>query len=121
MRKFLSPFIHSVCAPLGILCFAISLLCTGCSDDDYEIYTSIYGVISDYETGEPIENANVVITPSGQVKQTGTDGVYSFENLDAQQQYTITVQRAGYQTNRKLVVAVSGERMEINISLTQIP
>lgn len=103
---------------LGFLCFSACLY-TGCSDSDYEIYTSIYGVILDDKTGEPLENASVVLSPSGVTKQTGVDGTYCFEHLDAQQ-YTLTAQKTGYQTNRKSVMAVSGERMEVNIQLHQI-
>lgn len=103
----------------GVMCLAASLCC-GCSDDDYEIYTAIYGVISDRDTGEPLENVSVVLSPSGLTKQTGADGVYCFEGLDAQQ-YTLTAQKSGYQANRKVVTAISGERMEVNIQLSQIP
>ena len=116
MRKFLLSF---PCFVLGLLCLS-ACFCIGCSGDDGEIYTTIYGVISDYETGEPLENASVVLSPSGLTKQTGADGVYCFENLDMPQ-YTITAQKAGYQANRKVVTAVCGEHMEINIQLTQIP
>ena len=71
------------------------------------------------ESYEPLENVSVVLSPSGVTKQTGADGAYCFENLDVQQ-YTLTAQKKGYQTNRKSVMAVSGERMEVNIQLHQI-
>lgn len=114
MRKLLSPAVRLV----GLGCL-VACLCCGCSNNDYEIYTAIYGVISDRETGEPLENASVVLSPSGLTKQTGADGAYCFEGLDAQQ-YTLTAQKFGYQTNRKLITAISGERMEVNIQLSQI-
>ncbi|MDE6865210.1 MAG: carboxypeptidase-like regulatory domain-containing protein [Alistipes sp.] len=103
---------------LGILCFSVCL-CAGCSDDD-EIATSIlYGVVRDDTAGKPIANATVVLSPGGATKTTGTDGVYCFEKLDVQQ-YTITAQKSGYQTNRKSVTAVAGERIEVNITLYEI-
>lgn len=114
MRKLVSLFF---CFLLGLLC--LTAVCSSCSDNDYEIYTAIYGVISDRETGESLENVSVVLSPSGLTKQTGADGVYCFEGLDAQQ-YTLTAQKFGYQTNRKLVTAISGERMEVSIQLSQI-
>lgn len=114
MRKFVS---LSFCFSLGLLWLAA--ICGSCSDSDYEIYTAIHGVISDRETGKPLENASVVLSPSGLTKQTGADGVYCFEGLDALQ-YTLTAQKFGYQTNRKLVTAISGERMEVNIQLSKI-
>ena len=103
---------------LGISCLSVCL-CAGCSDDVDEITTAIYGVISDDETGAPIADATVVLSPGGATKTTGTDGVYCFEKLDVQE-YTITAQKSGYQTNRKSVTAVAGERIEVNITLYEI-
>lgn len=103
--------------------FAIGLLfcLSGCSgSDDYEIFANIHGTITDYQTGAPLENASVTLSPSGISKQTDANGYYRFEELDAQQ-YTITVQKSGYQPNRKTITAVSGETMQIDIQLTVIP
>jgi DNA-binding winged helix-turn-helix (wHTH) protein len=60
----------------------------------------------------------VVLSPGGKTKTTGSDGRYEFQDLDAAQ-YTITVQKNGYQTNRKTVTAVSDEKTEANIPLTK--
>ncbi len=96
------------------------VLFSGCSSsDDYDIYATIHGRITDYVTGEVLPNASVVLSPSNQTQQTADDGVYTFDGLDAQQ-YTLSVQKAGYQTNRKVVNAISGESVEVNIQLTKI-
>ncbi len=93
----------------------------GCSSsDDYDIYATIRGRITDYVTGESLTNASVVLSPSNQTRQTADDGVFVFEELDAQQ-YTLSVQKTGYQPNRKIVNALSGESVEVNIQLTKIP
>ena len=47
---------------------------------------------------------------------TGSDGLFEFLELSPQQ-YTITVQKADYQTNRKTITAVVGEKIEANITL----
>ncbi len=95
-------------------------LCVACSDDDdYEIYSTLYGAVTDYVSGEPVEGATLTLSPSSFTQKSNVAGAYRFENLDAQQ-YTITVQKAGYQPNRKTVTAISGEEMEVNITLTQI-
>ena len=96
----------------------VSGLCS-CTNPDYEIYSSVYGTVTDYDTGEPIFNVSAVLSPSNITKHTGADGVYRFDDLDAQQ-YTITFQKAGYQPNRKLVNAISGEELEVNIHLKKI-
>ena len=99
-------------AALGILC--------GCDKKEYDSFATVYGTVNDVATGEPLENANVVLSPGGKTKTTGTDGRFEFADLDPQQ-YTITVQKTGYQTNRKTVTAVVAEKTEANITLTANP
>ena len=102
-----------------LLIYALLLgVFAGCTKEEHNLYATIYGVISDHETGEPIANASVVLSPGGKTKTTGTDGQYEFLDLDAAQ-YTITVQKTGYQTNRKTVTAVAAEKTEANIPLTK--
>ena len=120
MTRHLFSAAHRLCAisTLLFLALAASCLCS-CSNTEYEIYSSVYGIVVDYETGEPIHNALVVLSPTNITKHTGADGAYRFDDLDAQQ-YTITFQKAGYQANRKLVNAISGEELEVNIFLKKI-
>lgn len=114
-----SVFFHKMhlCAVAIILLIGVA----GCSGaDDYEVFSCIRGSVTDYQTGELLENAVVTLSPSGLSQQTNADGFYEFYKLDAQQ-YTLTVQKAGYQPNRKTVVAVSGETHTVDIQLTAIP
>ena len=104
--------------PVFLFIALVSGLCS-CTNPDYEIYSSVYGTVTDYDTGEPIFNVSAVLSPSNITKHTGADGVYRFDDLDAQQ-YTITFQKSGYQPNRKLVNAISGEELEVNIHLKKI-
>ncbi|GHV69452.1 hypothetical protein FACS1894199_18210 [Bacteroidia bacterium] len=102
-----------------ILCAALLVtVCASCTKSDRNIFATLHGVVSDHETGDPIATASVVLSPSGKTKTTGSDGRYEFDDLDAAQ-YTITVQKIGYQTNRKTITAVSGESAEANIPLTK--
>lgn len=111
--------LRTMCALILMACCSV-FLCTGCSEDDeYEIYATIHGKVTDYETGAPLENASVVLSPTSLTVQTDYDGNFTFSNLDAQP-YTITVQKSGYQPNRKTVTAVSGESMEVNIPMNII-
>lgn len=103
--------------------FSVMLLTciTSCSSsDDYEIFAKIQGTVTDYQTGEPLSNASVTLSPSGLSQQTDVNGNYQFVDLDAQQ-YTITVQKSGYQPNRKTITAISGETQQVDIQLTVIP
>ena len=101
-----------------LCCIFLLRMFSGCTKDEHNLFASLYGVISDHETGEPIANASVVLSPGGKTKITGTDGRYEFLDFDAAQ-YTITVQKTGYQTNRKTVTAVADEKAEANIPLTK--
>jgi len=105
---------------ITILLSCLFLLGTfgGCSKTEYDLFATLYGIVSDHETGEPIANASVVLSPSGKTKTTGNDGLFEFLDLDAAQ-YTITVQKTGYQTNRKTVTAVASGKTEANIPLTR--
>lgn len=99
------------------VCLAtVFALATGCSKTEYDNFASLYGVVSDNATGAPIANATVVLSPGGATKTTRGDGLFEFSDLEPQQ-YTITVQKSGYQTNRKSVTAIVGERIEVNITL----
>lgn len=102
---------------IGTVVLMMITMTVSCDKPPYESFATIYGVVSDSATGEPLANANVVLSPGGKTKTTGTDGRFEFSELDPQQ-YTITVQKTGYQTNRKTVTAVVAESVEANITLT---
>ena len=104
-----------------MLLFSLFTCFTGCSSsDDYEIFATIHGTITDYNSGQPLEDATVVLSPSGISQKSDKNGYYKFDELDAQQ-YTITVQRSGYQPNRKTITAISGKAQQVDIQLTVIP
>lgn len=101
-----------------LLCFIIIFMSAACSQTEYSVFSTLHGIVSDYETGEPISGVNIVLSPSGATKITGNDGYFEFQELPPQQ-YTITVQKVGYTTNRKSITAISGENTEINITISK--
>lgn len=107
---------------LGIVCFTMCLsLWNGCSPvTDYEIYGNIKGVVTDYDTGDLIKGASVMIVPGNQTVTTDESGAFEFLDLDAAQ-YTLSVQKSGYQANRKIVNVLTGETVSTAIILTKIP
>lgn len=100
------------------LCVAVGLLAS-CSDDDPPVFATLSGTVTDYETGAPIENAVVTLSPSGYTQKTDVTGCFCFKELEPQS-YTIFVQKTGYYPNHKSVMAVSGEEVNVNIPLTLI-
>lgn len=91
---------------------------TSCTKTEYEYFSSLNGFVTDKETGEPITSATVMLSPGGVNKLTGSDGYFEFLDITPDQ-YTITVQKSGYKTNRKSISTIVGENTEINITLTK--
>ena len=56
---------------------------------------SIYGIVTDKATGEPVKSANVQLRPTGETSLTGNDGRYEFLDLK-NGNYSITVSKTGY-------------------------
>lgn len=98
-----------------------TVLLSSCSNDyTLDIYGTIEGRVTDSSSGDPVEAAQVTLVPSSRTSQTTEDGSFSFSGLD-EGQYTISVQKAGYQANRKSVTVTSGECSSIVVLLTGIP
>lgn len=100
-----------------LLCLVALPLFLSCTKEENDSFGTLYGVVSDVKTGSPLDNVTVTLSPGGTTKLTGSDGLFEYSELTPQQ-YTITVQKAGYQTNRKTLSAVVGEKTEANITMT---
>ena len=80
-----------------------------CTKDEVETMGTIYGIVNDADTGEPIVDAHVSLTPYGKTINTGGDGGYEFQELEPGQ-YTIQISKSGYKTNTKRISVVPGEK-----------
>ena len=110
--KSISRFLAGVLLPLALL--------SSCkSDYTLDIYGTISGKVTDVSTGNPLPAAQVTLVPSSKTIQTTEDGTFSFSGLD-EGQYTVSVQKDGYQANRKNVTVVSGETTDIVVTLSVI-
>ena len=92
------------------------VMIVGCEPVTYEVFAMVSGTVLDATTMEPIEGVSVQLSPSSKNMVTGADGRFEFAEVDAVQ-YTITVQKAGYSTNRKLVNAIAGETTDVSITM----
>ncbi len=102
-----------------ILLFAALLYFSSCSQIEYDVYGNLQGNVIDVETNLPIEGASVMLTPGGKNAITATDGAFSFTDLDPQQ-YTVTVQKNGYSTNRKAINVIVSETTQISITMQKM-
>lgn len=101
---------------------ALLLVCgfNSCSkDEDFNVFGSIYGSVVDDTSGEPISGATITLSPSGRTQTSGTDGMFEFKDVDPMQ-YTVTVQKPGYNTNRKIIKVDAGDPTGANVSLHKI-
>ncbi len=103
---------------LSILLFAIAI-CSSCSQIEYDIFGTLTGQVVDVSTGEPLPAVSVLLSPGGKTSFTGSDGSFEFLDLDPKQ-YTITVQKDGYSTNRKIVNLLASETTTVMITMEKI-
>lgn len=117
MKKQLYNFAYFLC-----IC---GVLCNSCSTPSNNITIeegSIYGVITDFATGEPIHNANVQLRPSGETTLTGSDGMYEFLDIP-DGNYSITVSKAEYTDliDDYVITVKNGRRMRRDVQIEKIP
>lgn len=107
---------------LTLLILLISVLVnSGCDPvTEYSVYGTIKGIVTDYDTGMPISGASIMIVPGNQTIMSGAEGEFEFIDLDSGQ-YTLSIQKNGYQANRKIVNVLTGETVSTAITLTKIP
>lgn len=99
--------------------FALSLILisfVSCDPIEYDIFGTVEGRVLDYSANMPLENVSVQLSPGGKNFTTSSDGRFLFEELESKQ-YSVTVQKNGYETNMKTVNVVASETSEITITM----
>lgn len=104
------------------ICLAsIALLAVSCQEPIPEIVLGgIAGVVSDKTTGEPVPTVNVKITETGAATVTGSDGSFTFRNLESGR-YTLTLSKEGYKDNSGTVTVSDGKTIESHLLIERIP
>lgn len=98
--------------------FAIlALLFSGCTEEEYSLFGTINGIVTDFQTGEPIPNVTMTLSPSGASATTGSDGAFEFVDLEAGQ-YKIQARHSDYKTDTKTVNVLAGETVRGDMQLT---
>lgn len=84
------------------------LMLTGCGETLEENNCTIAGSVSDQTTGEPIAVVNITLSPGGYSTVTGSDGTFSFNNIEAGT-YTIQTSKENYSSTNSTVSVRNGE------------
>ena len=112
MKKLFTIVISS----LLLLSFAI----VSCEKEDLGTAT-IYGVVTDKASGEPIQKAGVELSPSGLKTITGTDGRFEFTGLMAGN-YFLSITQKGYNDVNAVNVELSmGQSLQRDVQMELIP
>lgn len=103
---------------------SLLLLCSfGCStpDDISNENRGIYGIVSDFATGEPVANANVQLRPTGETTLTGSDGRYEFKGID-KGDYSISVSKVEYtDLIDDYIITVDSRMMRRDVQIKKLP
>ena len=101
-----------------ILCVAIIMFFVSCESVTYDAFSGISGEVIDDDTQALIDGAQVNLSPTGKSITTGSTGQFEFQELDPGQ-YNVTVQKAGFTSNRRTVMIFAGEVVFITIPLSK--
>ncbi len=85
-------------------------------DKPLETTGNISGIVSENGSNEPIEAAEVTLLGNSTVYKTGTDGKFEIKNLK-EKDYTISISKVGYQTNKKQISVHAGQTTSADFSL----
>jgi formylglycine-generating enzyme len=105
----------------AIIVILFSFFAVSCTDDSSptrpSIKAEINGTVTDADTGGPVTGVMISLQPSGRSMLTGSDGYYSFAELDADI-YTLSVTRSGYAPASTSVKAGFGETRTADIQIS---
>lgn len=109
--------------PSFLLLISAALILGACSEDIKEetpTTGSIAGSVADRTTGEPVATVNVSISPGGSSTVTGSDGTFTFRNLE-EGSYTLTITKEGYKQNSQTVSVRPGDPTSAHLLIERIP
>lgn len=83
---------------------------------------SLYGVVTDKATGEPVKNAGVELMPLGLKAVTGDDGQFEFIKVE-EGTYNLYITKSGYKDSKTNDIRVKGDNKSkpVNVLLEKLP
>ena len=103
---------------LFILASLFVLLCSySCTEPDpIYIYGNIAGKVTEEGSNKSIEGATIEISGIEQAVKTGSNGIFKFERLPADN-YIVYVSKDGYVADSKIVTVVASQTAQCDFSL----
>lgn len=107
-----------VSLPLLIVSFLLHSCATDVNIE--ETTGNLTGIVADKTTGEPVPTVNLTVSPGGRKTVTGSDGSFSFNELEAGS-YSVDLQKEGYKLESHSVVVFEGKTTESHLLIERIP
>ncbi len=106
----------------SVLCLSVPFLLLGCgTDGNVDRATTIFGTVTDVETGAPLVDAKVETTPATRTVQTDAEG--RFEITDGPllgQRYQVATATSGYQPQTRTITASGRGGSQVDFALELI-
>jgi hypothetical protein len=100
--------------------FVVLLLVSdSCRHKDLEDITILCGIITNRETGEPIDKAKVLLLQRGQTSTTSSNGIYEFIDIKTKE-CSLQVECFNYETNHAYITVKFGETNIKDITLAKL-
>lgn len=104
-----------------ILLLSAETSCSMSDDEDVSSLGTIYGVIADKATGEPINSAGVELQPVGLKAVTGTDGQFEFTDIESGE-YSLAVTKTGYKkVVSNTIIVDNGQAAKADVQMEKLP
>jgi len=93
------------------------LLLSSCGRSNDDPFGAIYGTVTSRVTGEPIPNAALTLSPTGENRHTNASGFFEFTDLRPEP-YTVAVSAVGYRSDSRHAQVRAGRRAQANFQLS---
>lgn len=100
----------------GLVCIALLVFST-CDPVTYNTFCSISGTVVEEGTNNPIQGVTVTVQPGQRNEVTGSDGTFTFLDLDPGKLTVWAQRQSDYESNNVTVVVNAGETEMVTITL----
>lgn len=104
-----------------LIVLLLNSILTSCTREYYDnINVTITGTVVDHDTEEALSGVALTLLPGGRNTYTGSDGVFQFNEIEAQQ-YSVQVRKTGYKDDRSSINPSPGETIVLHFTMTKEP